>query len=510
MNIKEFVVPGLIALLFTMSFQYLFLNKKTEVAAGEGKTGQSFIAPRTISEAKPLNLEVNFLGDKLSRDPVKTHVETPYANFIFSEEGASLEKLTFKEHQDESSKLMTTVAATDQTNREGRCFLLALDGLTPYYYRLVSEQKSDIATELIYEASSQQVYIQKKFIIHNNKHQIDLIVTIDPYAGSDNVLRIMYPSPFIEEIVKYDAYAALVINEKNSLEKILLKKIDSHRGWFAPVIFGTENKYFIHAMVNDPQHFVQRAYYKISCNSLISILEGAQIKGKKEWEISFYMGPKTDHAIEQVDGRLEGAIEHSGLLAPLSRLLLYILKFLHHYLHNYGIAIIVLTMLLKLVLVPFSFKSKASFKKQAEFQKKLTYIQQRYKDEPELLARERADLIRKYGMPGLGAMVPMLLQFPIFIALNRVLSSSIEMYKSSFLWIPDLSGYDPYYILAFLVTLSMIINALWAEPKQRISLLAFGLVFGAIAANFSAGLALFVFINTAMTTAQTIIQGKAS
>ena len=59
----------------------------------------------------------------------------------------------------------------------------------------------------------------------------------------------------------------------------------------------------------------------------------------------------------------------------------------------------------------------------------------------------------------------MLLQFPLFIALNRVLSSSIEMYKAPFLWIPDLSGYDPYYILAILITVSMLVNALFIDAK---------------------------------------------
>ena len=115
------------------------------------------------------------------------------------------------------------------------------------------------------------------------------------------------------------------------------------------------------------------------------------------------MGPKTESAIAQVDPRLEGAIEYSGWLAPLSRLLLYLLKFLHSYVHNYGLAIVLLTIAIKLMLNPFSFKGKHARKKQEEYQRKLAYIQQKYKNEPELLARERADLIRKHGMPGLGA-----------------------------------------------------------------------------------------------------------
>ena len=266
MNIKEFVMPAIIALMLTIGFQYFFLNKKTEVVGGV-KSGQSFIAPRTMSEAKPLNLEVNFLGDHYTHEPKKTVVETPYATFTFSEEGASLERLTFKEHVHESPTLMSTINATEQTQREERCFLVAFNTVTPYYYYLKSVSATEMGTELVYEVQTQQGVIGKKFLIHNNKHQVDLTITVDPKSKDAIGLRVMYPSPFMQEIAKDDTYSALVINDQNALEKIARKKMDTHRGWFGPAIFGGENKYFIHAMVEDPQHFAARAYYKMACSS---------------------------------------------------------------------------------------------------------------------------------------------------------------------------------------------------------------------------------------------------
>lgn len=138
MNIKEFIMPAIIALALTIGFQYFFLNKKKEVVEGV-KTGQSFIAPRTMSETKPLNLEINFSDAQAEHTPVKTIVETPYATLTFSEEGASLERLNFKEHVHSAPTVMSTIGFNEQANREERCFLVALNTLTPYYYRLVNE-----------------------------------------------------------------------------------------------------------------------------------------------------------------------------------------------------------------------------------------------------------------------------------------------------------------------------------------------------------------------------------
>ena len=109
-------------------------------------------------------------------------------------------------------------------------------------------------------------------------------------------------------------------------------------------------------------------------------------------------------------------------------------------------------------------------------------------------------------MPGMSNMMIGLIQLPLFIALNRVLASSIELYKAPFLWVPDLSNYDPYYIIPFLITISFFVNALFADSKQRMSLLVLGLILGALASSWSAGLALFVLINVGINAIQTAMQ----
>jgi YidC/Oxa1 family membrane protein insertase len=219
------------------------------------------------------------------------------------------------------------------------------------------------------------------------------------------------------------------------------------------------------------------------------------------------MGPKEAAAMSAVDFRLEDTLEYAGFFAPISKFLLYVLKILYGYVKNFGFAIILLTILVKLFLFPFTYGAEDSMKKRLEFDKKLRYLQQKYKDQPEILAHERTELIKKHGMPGLSGCLPLLLQLPIFIALSRVLSSAIELYNAPFIgWIQDLSAKDPYYILPLITALAMIAQSLVmpsGDAKQRISTFVMALIIGAVTANLAAGLALYICTFTILGFVQT-------
>ena len=510
MNMKEIIVMVGIALTATFAINYFFMGKRP-VEDTHIKAGQGFVAPLSGQIVKPLRLEVDFLTNEHKPAPVITELATSYATLLFSSEGAILEKLTFKEHVQTRPALMSTIVPSDTKERTEGAFLVALQEFTPYYYQLIDKKETEFTHELTYITSFDRGVIEKKFTIAKQIHKIDLTVTITPKSGvKDLEPRILYPSPYMPEIAKYDVISAVVSNEQGTVKKIAKAKLDAHQGWFAPTLFGTENKYFIHSLVQDSGKFVQRAYYKVICNDAISILEGPVVSQSASWTLSFYMGPKSEEAIAQVDKRLEDTIEYSGILAPIARVLLAILIFLNGYLHNYGLAIIALTLLIKLVLWPFTLRGTKDLKKRADYQKKLAYIQQKYKHDPEQLKHERDELVRKHGMPGLAGCLPLLLQLPIFLALQKILSSSIELYQAPFLWIPDLSAADPYYILPLFVTIAMFANTLWAEPSQRLSMLAMGLVLGAFAVNFAAGLALYLVVNTLLQSAQTAFTGKVA
>lgn len=506
MNIKDFLLPLTLALLTTWAVQYFIFNRNTNSESGV-QSGQTFVAPQNQIETRPLNREVDFIDTdyQSSGQPQLTQIETAQAHYTFSTEGARMQQLTFKRMADGKPILINTIEPTDSFNRQDSFFLVALNEKTPFNYRLISQQKLASATELVYQVETDQATIQKTFTIHDDKYQIDLALTVNPKREPVQA-RLMFGSPKISQ-VKDDIVSAVYNTKKGSLEKEAQNKIDLNKGWFAPTFFGTEDRYFVHTLVSDQNKFVQRGYYELRDKQVISILESDMITEPTTWNLSFFVGPKDEKAMNVVDPRLEQLLDYSGILAPLARVLLWVLNYLYGFLHNYGWAIVVMTLLINLLLLPLNLRSAQGLKKYNEFQKKLEYIKKRYKDDPDTLSREQTALIAKNGFP-MGGCLPKLLQLPIFFALSRVLSNSIQLYQAPFLWIKDLSSKDPYYILPIAIVVSMILQSTTNDPKQRFTMMAVALVFGAVAANFSAGLGLYILVGIILMNIQTYVQQK--
>lgn len=506
MNIKDLLVPVTLALLTTWAVQYFIFYRNAGTSSDQVQSGQTFTAPQNQVQARPLNREVDFIdSDAAEIQPTITQIETEHAHYTFSSAGASLQQLTFKREADGKPILINTIEPYDAIARDEVSFLVAFNEKTPYNYTLVSQQRLATATELVYQADTPDATIQKTFTVHDDKYQIDLALKITPKHGPVQA-RLLFGSPYIAQ-VKDDQISAVYNTQKGSLEKESRSKIDLNKGWFAPSFFGTEDKYFVHAMVSDQNKFAQRAYYALRDKQVISMLESGPIEQATTWNLSFFVGPKDEKVMSVVDPRLEQLLDYSGILAPLARVLLKALNYLYSLLGNYGWAIVALTLLINLLLLPLSLSSMQGAKKYTEFQKKLEYIGKKYKDDPDTLARERAELISKHGLP-MGGCLPKLLQLPIFFALNRVLSNSIQLYQAPFLWIKDLSAKDPYYILPIAVMISMILQSSAGDPKQRFTMLAMALIVGAFVSNFSAGLCLFILVGMVLMNMQTYVQKK--
>lgn len=509
MNLKELLVIVTLALVTTWGIEYLFFSKGKQP---EGlQSGQSFEVPESQKAIlKPLNTEIDFVDGKRPAPAVHTEVETDYANLVFSTDGATLERLEFKREVGGVPHSLTTIFPVSSTDREKRCFIVALDEKTPYFYSLIDQKNVGDDVQLTYHAETDAVIVKKIYTIYKHTHQLGLTLTVTPKNNDvEQLPRIFFPAPLLPDIAATDVKSAVISDEKGAVVKIPYAKIAPNKGWFTPTLVGSDDRYFIHVMAKDPTQFTQRAYFKVAgAQEIYSILEGPLVKQEQSWTLSFYLGPKEERALSQVDPRLTQTLDYAGWLFPISNLLLKLLIFFYTYLCNYGLAIIALTLLIKILLLPLTIKGAQGMKKTSEMQRKLQYIQQKYKDDPEMLAAERAELIRKHGMPGMAGCLPLLLQIPIFIALSRILSSAIELYKAPFFWISDLSAADPYFILPILIGLTMLLQATTVEQKQRMQFVAMAFIFGALSISFSAGLCLYIFMSTFLGVAQTSIQNK--
>jgi YidC/Oxa1 family membrane protein insertase len=501
MKITELLVPFALALLGTWIIQTLFFTPSMEESV-RVQSGQPFTVP-VSQEVRPLKLEVDFADNEKVSSSIATEIETDLIRIRFNSAGAIVDQLFFKRSGEDDIAMMLPQGIN---KKEDATFLVALSERTPYSYRLKGQDETDEGYTITFEAPFYAGILTKEFYIYKERYQIDLYIYIKNKTGDPVELRVLYPSPRMQKEIKGDHISAIMNTQSGAVTKLGISKITMEQGWFVPTLFGSENKYFIQAMVRDPDQFVQRAYFK-KCGdeNLSAILEGPVTTDTVSWQLSFYFGPKQRHAVEHVDSRLEQTFDYSGILAPLARLLLTVLIFLFGYVHNYGLAIVVLTLAFRVFLFPFTFQSEQSMKKQMEFRKKMAHLQQKYKNDPQVLARERQELIRKHGMPGLSASLSLLIQMPIFFALNKLLSSSFELYQAPFLWISDLAAPDPYYILPLLICVSMLINASLVDQKQRMMMIGMALVIGAVVANLAAGLALYIVLSTVFGVAQTVL-----
>ncbi len=191
-----------------------------------------------------------------------------------------------------------------------------------------------------------------------------------------------------------------------------------------------------------------------------------------------------------------------GIFSFLAIPILRGLQFFYNLVLNYGIAIIFLTFIIRLLTFPLQYKSTKSMKKMQVIQPELKKIQKKFKDNPQRLQKESMELFKRAGANPLSGCFPLLLQMPIFFAFYKVLYNAVELVDAPFyFWIHDLSQKDPYYVLPVLMTASMFLQqkltpTATTDPAQQKVMMIMPIVFGFIMKDLPSGLNLYIFIST--------------
>lgn len=516
MKFKDILLPVAFALLVTSFIQYVaqrFVSQQNSSESGqEVRSGQSFRAKTVEDIVKPLNTEIDFFDAPSSRKTQKVDIETDSMIVQFTNDGAAIDHLAFKRILGGKPGTLTTIYPSAYIDREKRAFIVALAEKTPYFYDVIEQKEDSDSYDVVYRGQNDHFAIIKSYRVYKKLYQIDMTVTIEPLSADEGTAayqpRIFFPAPVMADIAQYDPIQGIVYNDRQSLVKT--KPVDiGDRVWFAPTLFGAEDKYFVHSLVSDSQKFVQRAYYTLegTMQQMRSILEGPLTSGKQSWTLSFYCGPKEAEMMGLVDKRLEATLDY-GWFAGIAKLLLVLLQFFYGYIHNYGYTIIAVTVFISLLMMPLTIRGQRSADGLPDLNRKIKYLEQKYKNDRETLAREKNELLRKHGS-GMFGCLPLFLQVPLFIGLNKVLTVSIDLYQAPFVgWITDLSAKDPYYVLPILTGLGIFLQTAAAaqDPRQRVTMFIFSLLIVAVTANFSAGLALFMLTNAWFRVAQTSVQ----
>ncbi|UCG30791.1 MAG: membrane protein insertase YidC [candidate division WOR-3 bacterium] len=274
--------------------------------------------------------------------------------------------------------------------------------------------------------------------------------------------------------------------------------------------FALRTKYFILA-VNNTSGVEKVSFYKIpgeieqvetrnasfGCYYMGGAKDrfGAEIVSGTDLDMSVLLLPMDREQLSKYNKNYE-EIASGGFWGPISRVIMAVLNFIYSLIGNYGFAIMIFGLLVKLVFFPLSRQMIMSQHKMQMVQPELKKIQQKYKNEPQRLNQEMMHLYKTYKVNPFSGCLPLLIQMPIFFALFRTLTTSIEFRHAHFIfWITDLSLKDPYYVLPISMGIMMVVQSLTTtvDPRQRLMVIFMPIIMVWIFINLPSGLQLYWF-----------------
>ena len=538
---KRVILAFVLSFLIVICWSFLF-GPKTQQAPPENINPLEKEAPDSHSPVTPISESV--IVSKAEEIPVtpieekEIKVTTPLYEAVFSTAGAAIRSLKLKNYREtleEDSpwiELSTLEGSGEDFLGIGFNAQSASENNRIFYDTNKSELSlgpESAPQDLTFHAMRPDgVSIEQNFSFDPNTYQIDLTVTLKNlslHQIEGNLKAFVNNIP--PEKRGYYSFTGVALLLDRELEEIKPKKMEEQKNLSGRIEWmAYEDDYFLTAIIpDDPEKAgfsgqllpsgVLKATYT---NSPLSLApqEGASSK------FTLYLGPRDLNELKRIDKNLDRIVDF-GWTDIIAKPLLYLLLFFNKYVNNYGVAIILLTILVKLLFWPLTHKSQKSMKEMQKLQPHMAKIREKYKNDKQKMNQELMGLYKTYKVNPMGGCLPLLIQLPVFFALFRVLGSCIELRHAPFmLWITDLSAPDrlfnfpfkipfmhaPYGIpvLTLLMGASMFIQQKMTptvgDPAQAKMMMFLPVIFLFMFINFPSGLVLYWFVSNLLTIAQ--------
>ena len=244
----------------------------------------------------------------------------------------------------------------------------------------------------------------------------------------------------------------------------------------------------------------------VATASLIGRSQSVPAGGEHTFATSLFVGPKLQEQLEDIAPSLKLTVDY-GWLTIISQPLFWLLSKVYKLVQNWGLSIIIVTIMIKLVFYKLTEASGRSMAKMRKIQPRMKALQDRYKDDRQQLSQAMMELYKREKVNPAAGCLPILIQMPFFLAFYWVLLESVEMRQAPFaLWITDLSSRDPYFILPLIMGAAMLLqmrlNPAPADPVQAKVMQVMPIVFTGFFAFFPSGLVLYWVTNTILSIAQ--------
>jgi YidC/Oxa1 family membrane protein insertase len=541
MEQPRFIIAVVLSFGVFLIWNYFFVDKNQVKTVEEKTEVQQTVkteAPVAGMASKPPENKIPQESSTLQNNiPRVIKIKTPYYSADINEKGAAITSFVLSKYKETTN--------SDSPNKEiipkelERGTVLAgfagqsVPGLESAIFT------SDIKSELIdisegekeilfYWKSENGIVIEKKYSFSSGTYMIGLVVNVingssEPIKDSLIVsLNSYYPDT--KSAAGFEGPSVLL---NNSLEQVPLKKIED-KGVYTGTIkwISVQDRYFMSSLIpKTPIETNMRLFLKDK-----GFLEAQYINPQKEIrpgaqeqvEFNLFFGPKSLKLLKSLGHDLNLAINF-GWFDFLAKPFLYFMNFLYGFIPNYGVAIILLTVVTKIIFWPLGSKSYKSMNEMKKIQPLLAEIKEKYGNDKKRMNEEVMGLYKTYKINPLGGCLPMVAQIPVFFALYRMLYETIELRHAPFIfWIKDLSAPDRLFHFAFSIPfmeppygipiLTIIMGATMfiqqkmtpavGDPTQAKMMMILPFVFTVIFVNFSAGLVLYWLINNVLSILQ--------
>ena len=428
---------------------------------------------KTINKSKGSNESFMVLGKTLNKDSGVENIYFANSGFYTRTQGyLNPEYTKFSEGQNDGNSRIYSL----EGNANGMSFKRTIE-MPKNGYKMIVEDR-------IISSLNEDVSITPYVVIERDDSVVDEAGLMYTYLGP----------VFSSTKDTYEKYDFDDIKEASYQNK-------SYGGWVALI-----QHYFLSAWVpeKDEEYLYQGRYgensrrYSLGYTSRDSVLSYGDSKSIRN---TLYVGPKLPKQLAEIEENLDLTVDY-GFLWWLGKPMYWLLDLGNSIFNNWGLAIIFLTVVLKLATWPLSARAYVSMGKMRELAPKMQQLQEKYGDNRQAMSQELMEMYKKEGVNPLGGCLPMLAQMPFFLAFYWVLLETVELRHSPFfLWIEDLSAMDPYFVLPILNGAGMYLSQKLtptppnADPMQAQMMKLFPLVFAVIFAWFPSGLVLYWLVN---------------
>ncbi|MBK7901502.1 MAG: membrane protein insertase YidC [Proteobacteria bacterium] len=363
----------------------------------------------------------------------------------------------------------------------------------------------------------QGVTVKKTYVFKPGQYAVDVIYDVQNASGADwkaasyvQFARHVYPQSRSMFDVESYAFRGPAVYDGEKYQKLSVDKDDeAFRQAFADGWMAEMQHHFVAAAVppkGETYDFTQQLEGSHSLVSYRGPLKSVPAGASATFSETVFVGPKLQEQLQKAGPKLELTVDY-GKLTILSNPLFHLLQWVHKYVQNWGVTIIIVTILLKLLFYKLTEKSGRSMAKMRAIAPRIKAIQERYKDDREQLAKQTMELYKREKINPVAGCLPILVQIPVFLAFYWVLLESVEMRQAPFFgWIQDLSSKDPYFILPILMGFGMFaqfkLNPAPPDPMQAKMFAFMPVIMTVMMAWFPAGLVLYWLTNTLLSIAQ--------